>query len=91
MKAREMLASFTDRAPERVDGIQWVECPVCGEVVLETDIERYYEEGTESRVEICNMCREDFERESGETLEADVIDTAQFGQLWDFMSESVSG
>ena len=74
-------AKYTDKTPERADGLTNKECPLCGEVVLELDMEEYYEEGTERCVECCTDCREDFEQESGLKLDSDTPTKDVFVQL----------
>ncbi len=90
--ADKIQASYTDKARTRYDGLENKECPLCGKVVLELDMEDYSESGTGREVECCNDCREDFERDTGFKLDGDVLEGAVFARLWGWAREAlVSG
>jgi hypothetical protein len=53
-------------------------CPICRKIILRHEESTYYREGSEDRIQCCTDCREDFERSSGHTLEADVLESSLF-------------
>lgn len=86
----EILAKYTDKAEDRGDGLRNKECPLCGQVVFELDMESYHETGTKRVVECCTSCREDFEADSGIQLDSDVLDCSRFARLWSRANELAS-
>ena len=77
----EIRAHYTDRASDRGDGLSNQECPLCGKVALELDMEEYYEEGTDRVIECCTDCREDFEQDSDLKLDSDTPSKDVFAKL----------
>ena len=59
-------------------------CPVCGKDVMQRDIESYEEEKTGRELELCNDCREDFEREDFVSLDSDTLAEGVFSVLWEW-------
>jgi hypothetical protein len=81
---KSIRASYTDKAATRGDGLENKECPLCGNVVIELDMEDFHERGTEREIECCTTCRENFEEEAGTQLDSDVLEQGQFAQLSDY-------
>ena len=85
----EIISRYSDKAVDRCDGLSNMECPLCGKVVFELDIEHYYEEGSDRHIECCNQCREDFEFEADVSLESDTIEPDIFDLFWTYGVESM--
>ncbi len=53
-------------------------CPVCRQIISRHEEETYYREDSEQQLQCCTNCREDFERDSHHTLDADVLGASLF-------------
>lgn len=84
-----IIAPFTDQAADRYDGRGNKQCPLCGRVVFESEIEEHYEDGGERRIECCTDCREDFEEQHDVAIEADVVEPGIFNMFWDFAVDAI--
>ncbi len=86
MKAdsKSVLAKFAPEENGENRGLAMMICPVCSKRVLESDLERYYEENTENRVELCTDCREEFESDNDLTIDSDTLDGNVYGKLLAF-------
>jgi CRISPR/Cas system-associated protein Cas10 (large subunit of type III CRISPR-Cas system) len=82
--SEEITARYTDRATTRHDGRGNKECPLCGQVVFEGDIEEYHEASGVRRIECCTECREEFEFDNDISLESDELEKGVFEKLWEF-------
>ncbi len=85
----EIISMYSDKAIDRYDGLSNMECALCGRIVFELDIERYFEEGSDRQIECCTQCREDFESENEISLESDTLEPDVFNLFWTFGVESM--
>ena len=86
---KEILAQYTNQKVSRSDGLNNKECPLCGRVVVELDMERYYEDGSDRSIECCSDCREDFELDSKLSLDSDILSPEVFESLWKYGTENM--
>ncbi len=56
-------------------------CPICKQITPIHDQETYYRQDSEQRIECCTRCREDFERATDVSLEADVLNNPVFDEF----------
>lgn len=87
--SKSILANFAPEENGANRGLAMMICPVCGERVQESDLERYDEEKTENRVELCTDCREEFEGDNDLSVESDMLDGNVYGKLLAFAAASV--
>lgn len=86
IEARFIRGSYRDS----FSGLFDCRCPVCDSRVIETDLCRQFEEGTDRAIELCENCIEDFERETEVKIESDVLDGELFRLLWTWTKENLS-
>ena len=56
-------------------------CPVCRKIISRYEEETHYREDSDQQLQCCTNCREDYERASGNTIDADVLDPALFSDF----------
>jgi hypothetical protein len=72
-------------------GLAMMICPVCGKRVQETDLERYFEDNSETTIELCTDCREEFEGDNDLQIDSDTLNGDIYGKLLAFASEAAAG
>lgn len=85
----EILSRYSDKSADRHDGLSNMECALCGRIVFELDIEQYFAEDSNRRLECCTQCREDFEFDNNVSLESDALTPDVFNLFWAFGVESM--
>jgi hypothetical protein len=68
----EMRAGYVGEL-NRKDGLGYYQCPLCGDVVFELDLERYEPETGEGLIECCTTCRENFEADESVGILSDML------------------
>lgn len=86
---RCLKAQFAPEGTGENRGLMTMICPVCDKRIRERDLERYCVEAGDGTIELCPDCREDFERDQGIRLEADILSPALFAKLWAFVSDAI--
>jgi hypothetical protein len=87
--SKSVVANFAPEENGEYRGLAMMICPVCSQRVRESDLERYYEEKTENRVELCTDCREEFEGDNDLTIDSDTVDGNVYGKLLVFAAAAV--
>ena len=87
---KSIEAEFVSGSEEDVrSNCDRVECPVCSKEVIQRELETYWPEEQKVSVDICCDCRGDYERGSGNDLDADVIEDRLFESLYAWMVDNI--
>jgi hypothetical protein len=85
-----LKAHYTVNAKEDSQGLNYLDCPICGGSIHETDIETYFCKGyPESELDSCTDCREDFENEYEQNLDSDELESGVFSDFIVYAYESM--
>ena len=60
-------------------------CPICRQITPTYDQETYYRQDSEQKIQCCTRCREDFERATNVSLEADVLGNPVFAKFHEWV------
>ena len=82
------FVSGTDE--EYSSGLAKFACPVCKKEVIERDLVKYWPKNEKVTVEICHDCETDYENDSGNTLDADIIEDDLFESLHQWVVENLT-
>lgn len=77
----DIIASYEDLDIDRYNGRYYKKCPICGSIKIEEEIQSYYGPEDSGQIDCCTDCIEDFERDYGIDVIADVLEQDTFNTL----------
>jgi hypothetical protein len=83
-ESKSIVAKFAPEETGECRGLAMMICPVCDKRFRETDLERYFEQDSQNKIELCTSCREEFESDNDLVIDSDTLDCDVYGKLWAF-------
>jgi hypothetical protein len=81
---RSVVAILAPEETGECRGLATMICPVCDKRIRETNLERYFEQESQNKVELCTSCREEFESDNDLSFDSDTLDCDVYGKLLAF-------